>query len=224
MWEQEAKYDLRKAWQKCKDTKQSSFAPKCAWQQHPTRPIKFFVMDQQKIRDADKLVWLRQELEDDAPLEEFAAKFVELFEDKVHNQATQKSVCLKLYSLYNRVGLTWKKESDLFPKQLVAFQRVWEPEAPDRCAECGKPLEKPGQFCNSTCEHAGTKNTCQGCGADLDPVHPYCRTCKRGASPLRHTNNKRSVDQMSMAQRMWFGGAITKDPTHEPAWKSRRRS
>ena len=52
---------------------------------------------------------MTQELQDDAPLEELAAKFVELFADKLHGQVPQKSACLKLYSLYNRVGLTWKK-------------------------------------------------------------------------------------------------------------------
>ena len=189
--------------------------------------MPFFVIDQQKVPEADKLAWMKQELQEDAPLEEFVGKFVELFGDKLRGQVPQKNACLKLYGLYAEEGRAWKKESDLPPKLLVAFQRVWDPKAPDRCTECGKTLERPGQFCGSVCEHAGAKNTCRGCGAELDRVHPYCRTCKRGASPLRPANTKRSRDQaaqMSMAQRLWFGGAVTKDPDHEAAWKKRRRS
>ena len=203
------------------------FAPTCVWQQHPTRPLPFYVTDQQRMPEADKLAWMRQELQEGALLPDFAMKFVELFGEKLRGHVPQKSACLKLYAAYAEEGRAWKKESDLAPKLLVAFQRVWDPAAPDRCAECAKALERPGRFCGSACEYVNTKITCRGCGAELDSVHPYCRSCKRGASPLRPANNKRLRDQaaqMAMAQRLLFGGEVSKDPAHVPAWKRRRRS
>ena len=226
-WGQEAKDNLRGAWRKCQEIRQDPFAPKCVWQQHPTRPLPFYVIDQQKMPEADKLAWMRQELQEGASLPEFAMKFVELFGEKLRGQVPQKSACLKLYAAYAEEGRAWRKESDLAPELLVAFQRVWDPAAPDRCAECAKALERPGRFCGSVCEYVGTKTTCRSCGAELDKVHPYCRTCKRGASPLRPANNMRPRDQaaqMAMVQRLLFGGDVSKDPAHEPTWKHRRRS
>ena len=184
---------------------------------------------------------MRLKIGDNAGLDVFAETYVQLFGDKIAPQS-QKQLCLALYREYAKIAQTvtqgpykslaearkkaYSCEAHIPPWEKQAFQRVWDPAAPDRCAECAKALERPGRGCSSVCEYAGTKHTCRGCGAELDRVHPYCRTCKRGASPLA-PHNKRARDQsaqMSMAQRLWFGGAATQDPAHEPAWKRRRRS
>ena len=90
-WEQEAKGYLREAWQRCQEIRQDPFAPQCVWQQHPTRPLPFYVIDQQKMPEADKLAWMRQALQEGASLPEFAMKFVELFGEKLRGQVPQKT-------------------------------------------------------------------------------------------------------------------------------------
>ena len=77
-----------------------------------------------------------------------------------------------------------------------------------------------------------------GCGT---PVGTRCADCKLGAPPLparklptpvaRPTNAGERLDKhlaeqramLDMAQRVWFSDQ-RKDQSHEPAWKSRRRS
>ena len=202
-------------------------APVWQWHEHPTRPQPFRVIDVQKMPEADKLEWIKQELQCDVPLEDFAAKFVELFGGKLSGTVPQKNSCLKLYGLYAEEGRCWEKECDLPPKVQVKFRRVWKASASDRCAECGEALDKPGEYCaRKGCAHAGMTNICR-CGQVLDNAHPYCGACKRGASPLRGVLSERAQEQqgqMSLLQRLCFGGAMTKDPEHEPAWKRRKRS
>ncbi len=48
------------------------------WHPHVERPLSFYVTDQDKVADEEKVLWLRQELGSDATLSEFCAKFVEL--------------------------------------------------------------------------------------------------------------------------------------------------
>ena len=176
-----------------------------------------------KLPNSEKVAWIREELGGGADLPEFSRKFLELFSEKLRGPVPQKAACLKLYSMYSSEG-PWRKESDLPPKEQVAFQRVWSPEAPDKCAECGTTLPAPAEYCSPTCERAGCTTRCR-CGSELDPIHPYCGACKRGAPALRHDGDKQAqADTLSLAQRLWFGGSLTKDPGHEPAWKRRRRS
>ena len=83
----------------------------------------------------DKLALVQQEIGKDADLPTFAANFLELFADKIRDAATQKSACLKLYAQYvpkDSEARGWGKESDLLPKALKEFQRVWDPSAPYR--------------------------------------------------------------------------------------------
>ena len=47
-------------------------------------------------------------------------------------------------------------------------------------------------------------------------------SCTRGG--LAPTITGPRADMLSMTQRLWFGGAVTKDPAHQQAWKKRRRS
>lgn len=258
------------------------FAPTCVWHQHPTRPLPFYVIDQQKVSDEDKLAWIKQELGMEATLPELAAKFVELFGAKLKDTWAQKSACLKLWGLYAAQGVTcekgpdgqwrwvpdpkegvgWKKEVDVPPKLRAEFKRVWDKDSPDICAECGKDMVERGEYCSVACAHAGTKNVCKNCNVELDAAHPYCVTCKRGTpakpgllssarkfkelenaqgSPLKDAPAEERAkvlakdrerlkimqsqrDQLSMAQRLWFGGDVKKDDAHQPAWKKKRHS
>jgi len=185
--------------------------------------------------NAEKIAWIREDLGDDASLPDFSRKFLEIFGERVRETVPQKAACLKLYSVYARRAVPWVKESDLPPKELVAFERVWKPDAPNRCAECARVLlhQPLGEYCSSACRHGGETNTCRTCKKSLDLVHPYCTTCKRGSPGFAATTpgtddlSKRiqaQKDMISMCQRLWFGGVIGKDPSHEPAWKRRRRS
>jgi hypothetical protein len=118
--------------------------PAFAWRQHPTAPLPFFVRDFTKWPDDEKTAWIRQELGSDADLPGFARRYLELFADTKKGAAQQKAACLKLFGEYG--GSTWRKECDLPPDELTAFQRVWEPDAPERCCECGKAAPPPGRF------------------------------------------------------------------------------
>ena len=228
---QEWQDDVKEALRECQ--RPPPFAPQTSWQQHPTRPLPMYVMDHQKVPNTEKLAWLRQELGPDAPLEDFARKFLELFEEKVHASSQQRSLVLKLFSAYAPEGSParkWRKESDLPPADCVEFLRVWNPDAPARCHECGKALTGNHpilhSYCSQACRHAGTRTACARCKKVLeDPVHPYCTVCKLGAPALPPNRPAPGAEQamLDMAQRVWFSDQ-RKDPDHEPAWKRRRRS
>ena len=209
------------------------FAPVCVWQQHPVRPLPFYVIDQRNVSVEDKLAWMKHELPEDTQLPEFAEKFVELFGSKIKNAIPQKNACLEVFGLYS--GSAWKKQVDIPPKLRVQFRRVWDEKAPDICAECGKDMFTPGMYCGAACANAATKLVCRTCKAHLDAVHPYCGTCKKGVAPstLKRKHEptsevdklmQRNRESLSIAQRMWFGNhEYENDSTHAPAWKSRKR-
>jgi len=141
------------------------------WRQHPERPLPFFVTDQLKISDDEKVLWIRQEIGNDAELTAFAVKFLDLFGDKLRMQTTQKASCLKVFEMYSDEGLGWRKESDLPPNVLQEFERVWEPAAPERCLECNKraavgtkhPMRRLGRaYCSQEC---ATRATSSGASA-----------------------------------------------------------
>ena len=138
--------------------------------QHPERPLPFYVINQKKMPDAEKLAWLRQELGPGADLPRFATTFCSLFEDKLRGDIPQKAKVLALYALYVPIGskaCEWRKESDLPPEELEAFQKVWTSTAPRRCRECNKalPEDAPKQqlFCDSVCQSAGRMISCITC-------------------------------------------------------------
>ena len=128
----------------------------------------------------------------------------------------------------------------------MQFQRVWNPKAPALCHECGKALRCvcpiTHTYCSDACKLAGMRAVCSRCTRALnDPVHPYCTVCKLGSAPRpapkrpapvanpknagerldKHLAEQRAM--LDMAQRVWFSDQ-RRDPNHEPAWKSRRRS
>ena len=168
--------------EKCLAPKVAIDAPDSLWTQSQDHPAPFYVADQQKVPDAEKLQWLKQELGADADLPTFSAKFVELFGERLHGRTPQKRACLDLYAKYTRSDnpTTASKESDLPPVDLEEFQKVWDPDAPNRCRECGKALapDAPlGQlFCGMACQAAGQTFICHNCSPPLlklpgeDPV------------------------------------------------------
>ena len=90
--------------------------------------MPFFDVDLQKVPEADKPAWMRQVLQEEAPLPDFAAQFVELFGDKLRGQVPQKSACLKLYGLYAEEGRAWERRA-------TSRRCSWLP--PVRLGPCG---------------------------------------------------------------------------------------
>ena len=129
------------------------------WRQHPRCSLPFFVTDQVKVADAEKVVWIRQEIGSDATLPDFCKKYLELFGDWKVGEIQQKTACLLLYARYcpESEAAAWKKEGDLPPRDMEEFQRVWNPKAPSRCRECRKALDTTSirdAYCSSKCEDA----------------------------------------------------------------------
>ena len=132
--------------------------------QHPTKGGRFPVIDPPKPSDEEKLAWLRQELRGgDVGLIDFARKYLELFRGNVHTEAVQKMSALRLYKAY--ACAPWTKECDLPPALLTEFQLLWNPEAPERCRECGKALVGAWpilhKFCRDACKKAGIVTACR---------------------------------------------------------------
>ncbi len=209
------------------------------WRQHPERPMPFFVIDQEKVHDEEKVIWIRQEIGSNATLPELCAKFIELFGDKLRGPVPQKALCLKLYAMYapGSREAAWKKEGDLPPRDMVDFQRVWDTEAPNRCLECRKPLEgtaasfRDSSYCSDKCKRAGVVTTCARCTPEQKCL--YCRSAPSRSAPL----GKRKFDTSKLDEAIRQGEEQLKrmrqvlgherrsvDPDHEPAWKRRRRS
>jgi hypothetical protein len=162
----------------------------CAWRQHPTAPLSFFVRDYTQWPEDEKLAWLRQEVGGSADLSDFAQRWLELFVDTKRGTAQQKAACLRLFGDYS--GSAWRKEADLPPAELTAFQRIWDPSAPERCSECNRAAPPPGQFplrrggspfCSEACAQAGKRLACRGCGGPVDAVHLRCSSCSWGLEP-----------------------------------------
>ena len=199
------------------------------FKQHPTAPLPFYVIDPQKLGDADKVSFIEHDLGKDKDLFTFAEKFMDLFGSKMKGVVPQKSKCLQLFALYSEQGRNWKKESDLPPQTLTSFQRIWDPNAPDRCRECGTSLNcklsdserkhNDQHYCSEKCRLAGIIEICWKCKRKIDDksVAP-CTFCKTTTGPTN--NSKRSLE---LTTQMWYRGQELHQ-NHEPAWKSRRRS
>jgi hypothetical protein len=211
--------------------------PSCAWRQHPTAPQRFFVRDYTKWPEEEKLAWLRQELGGSADLSDFAQRWPELFADTRRGAVPQKAACLKLFCEYS--GSTWRKEADLPPAELTAFQRVWDPSAPERCSECNRAAPPPGRFllhrggrpfCSEACAQAGRHLACRGCGGPVGAVYPRCSSCNWGLVPKPGTGSGAIQDLIERNELALCGflrivrSVNRPDSAHEEAWKRRRRA
>ena len=211
--------------------------PSCAWRQHPTAPLPFYVRDFTKWPEEEKLAWLRQELGGSADLSDFARRWLELFADTKRGTAQQKAACLKLFGEYS--GSAWRKEADLPPAELTVFQRVWDPSAPERCSECNKAAPPPGRFslrrggrpfCSEACAQAGRHMACRGCGGPVDAVYPRCSSCNWGLSPEGPAKGGAIQDliernELALGNFLRIVRSVNRpNSAHEEAWKRRRRA
>jgi len=217
-----------------------------SWRQHPMDPLPFYVIDQERVNETEKLAWMKQELGSDADLATFAAKFLELFGEKLKGEVPQKAACLKLFGAYSTAS--WKKESDLPPAELEAFQQVWG-KAPARCRECNSSLPADTPFtmpyCSDTCREAGKRLSCwhsvcvdgPRCGGKVE-IRDGCRVCTvcgngadiaKSVAACRKTETsldrslKRSAEGLRIFSNM-FGFTAEVDPDHGPAYTKRRRT
>ena len=199
------------------------------WRSHPERPLPFYVIDQDKIGDEEKVLWLKQEIGGDATLPEFCAKFVELLGNKLRGVVPQKAACLKLYALYRPESreAAWKKECDLPPGDLAEFQRIWDTRAPNRCLECGKAIRGASSnrdlYCSDKCQEAGFVFKCARCTPEQK-----CSFCTMAPPPKGASNLDQALreNQLQLKRYISACGYVKRsaDPCHEPAWKERRRS
>ena len=249
--QRELQHDLQIALEKCRETPPSSSAtesaePSYTWRQHPEHPQPFCVIDQQKIPDAEKLAWMRQEIGDRADLPAFAQKWLDLFGEKLRGDIPQKMACIKLYGQYvpeEADARAWKKECNLPPDVLENFQRIWDADAPERCHECCSaaapgtkhPVRRAGRnFCSRACAIAGTMIACSKCGHRVDATYPHCPMCEWGSSepaPARRGHERTELAYMVEDSEKNYAAYMKAirctarvDPDHAPAWKKRRRS
>ena len=198
------------------------------WLQHPSTPLPFYVVDQLKPSDQEKVTWIRQELGGGATLPDFCAMYLELFGQKKAGVIQQKGHCLKLYGMYHPTSeeAKWKREGELPPLVMQEFQRVWEPTAPSRCHECRKPLKslsRQDHFCSGKCRDAGFVVACVRCTAER-----ACEFCTLRAAPSGQSKLDQALRQGQEDLERWRRntGQVTRVaiPNHEPAWKRRKKS
>jgi hypothetical protein len=208
-------------------------APETRWQQHPTAPRPFYVIDNAKLPEAEKLAWVQHELGVGADIGTFAAKFLDLFGGKIRGTVPQKAACLKLFAAYS--GSEWAKECDIPPADRELFIRAWGEEH-GICRECGSTAS--GLFCSRECETAGATAVCRQCKTSLDSWFPHCPDCSVGNGPSEgllayrdrvctpgsfEATMKRRVETLARAHRIW-SSELARTEGHEPAWKRRRRA
>ena len=164
-----------------------------------------------RMRNKDKLEWLRLELSgDSAPLDAFAEKFKELFETSILVKE-QRRLCLELYRTYaciekaNIIGEyksveEYRKKAysngvNIPAREIQGFEKVWDADAPARCIGCKAALPKECVDTRCTnCTAAATtkfKTTCQRargsqeeeCGGEVVKINGcfVCNKCGHGA-------------------------------------------
>ena len=201
------------------------------WQSHPERPLPFFVLNPKNLSPDERLAWVTQELHEskrsygEVDLEEFAQTFVGIFGRVPRGEAYQKKICLETFARYQSAPAGWKVERDLPPSELERFQRVWDPQAPRRCLECGTKLE-PGSvdYCGAACRPKQILGACAECGCEemvtkKGSGFKYCTDC--GTIRELFLPVKKNGETRLMRGTV---GSWVEDETRQPAWKLRRRS
>ena len=96
--------------------------------QHPQRPLPFYVLDGQKLEVEEKLAWIHQELEEDADIETFCIKFLDIFADNYTTAKAQKKTALELWCMHKgRKVIT--ASTELPVDELEWFELTWDAEA-----------------------------------------------------------------------------------------------
>ena len=181
------------------------------WSQDGLNMEEVHVAEVGRMRNKDKLEWLRLELSgDSAPLDDFAEKFKELFE-KMILVKEQRRLCLELYRTYaciEEANITGEYETveeyrkkaysngvNIPVHEIQGFERVWDPDAPARCIGCKATLPKEcsNARCTNCTEAAKTKfkTTCkqargsqeEECRGDVIKINGcfVCKECGHGA-------------------------------------------
>ena len=168
--------------------------------QNAAAPADFFVIDQKKVPEEEKIAWVTREIGDDKGLTKFASKFLDLFGEKIRGAPAQKQACLTLYRKYARIETREDLERHEYedvatarknlytnghnvpPSELEDFLYVWNPDALRRCHECDKELPActpyGEQYCSADCSEAALKVLCRKCGpAGKISLRDGCRVC-----------------------------------------------
>jgi hypothetical protein len=153
---------------------------KVAWTQRQVGGAPFYVQDPKWMRKEIQVEWIRDELDDNSSLEDFAAVYLKLLGNRSCDEKRRVD-CLDLYRVYNP-SFKAKKECDLSPFQLREFQRVFDSKAPLRCLWCNTAMEQQQEYCSQACtEAANPPQKCQKCGSeDWKILH-----CPRGTQGAR---------------------------------------
>ena len=167
-------------------------------------------------------------------MEEFADLYRQLFGAQVHNELKRRHHCLELYGLYDK-AFKARKECQLEPSALEAFQRVFDPQAPARCRWCAAAVKSGGTYatyCSNKCHAAAHPlHKCSKCGHDEHAVMPNpfrLHQLDRWGTPpegLARCKSCRHTWGCDIVQ-MSYDPRTAKRPSAgaEPAYKSRRRS
>ncbi len=123
------------------------------------------------MRKEIQVEWIRDELDDDSSLEDFAAIYLKLLGNRSCD-AKRRLDCLDLYKLYNP-AFTAKKECELPPRELQDFQKVFDSEAKPRCRWCSTTMEQQHEYCSQACvEAANPPQKCRKCDSeDFKVIH-----------------------------------------------------
>ena len=199
-----------------------------AWKQSSVSPEPFYVQELIKMRNEQKIEWLRDELPADASLEDFAQIYKQLFGHIMKNDWPMRLHCLELYCMFNP-KFTARKECEVHPpEELETFRRVFDPSALARCRWCASAIRPGGAYdtyCSDLCHAAAhPPGRCVKCDAkDLELVQTLFTSSGNGMARCR------------VCRCTWYCNIIfTKyDPTTyysssssslEPPYKLRRRS
>ena len=190
------------------------------WEQAINNPEPFYVYDSNKPKSsAEKVSDILLNLGEgtEISLSSFVHEFRNQFGSTYGLLKYEKAAALHAYGCFIKERTS--KESDLEPALRTEFRRVFNPEAPAACLECGKDCIAPGHppnYCSVTCKEAGFVYSCKECGAIDKFENFHCLACDKGVSPpskpsevMRrdvHTQDvvrqtKRKIDEVSKTEK-----------------------
>ena len=233
-------YEDRAERQQMQELTEKARAYRPVYWQHEHQPLPFYVRDYQDWDDDKKLEWLKQQVERDAGIAEFAKAFRRLFDDKLRDHGQQKVKVFKLYNLFSPRAAGWKKASDIPPAEREEFQRVWNEDAPDLCLECGKALAEGEKDYHAKCMNLDkvvvcTKDQCGGKVRVQAGVF-VCTVCGNGqkvaatvaAGPIMDgpfaASSSRTLDSLRRVSNLVSCFTTAADPDHSPEWKKQKKS
>lgn len=195
---------------------------KVAWKCSDDSKNCFFVQDPKWMRKELKVEWIRDDLHEEATLIQFAKAYLKLFRDK-RIPEQQRLACLELYRMFNP-SFTATKECQLPPRELEAFQRVFNPEAPGRCRWCNSPMTAlDGPYCKMACAQAANPpGKCPKCQSeDLNVIEAPHAGFRKGMSRCRSCGFTEWCILIAVGPFAVKRRADASEPQH---WTKRRRA